>query len=199
MRLWEFDRLGAIASEQLNVNQDGLQFVSIVLGFLRMSNQDLGFDPTITTTADGRRFISIEWNGQAECFFLESPIKRALCIAGRATTCWKAYREGDDQRTTFVVKDSWQYTEQDEEGELLRAATEKDVVNVARYYHHETVRVASHVDDVHNKCSKRPRHYQGIKLSVQIVSSKVKSYRGRFKEMPEQQRCCRGKAVIQPE
>ncbi|KAH8762062.1 hypothetical protein F5883DRAFT_605912 [Diaporthe sp. PMI_573] len=82
-------------------------------------------------TLYGLQFVSI-------CFFLESPMKRALCIAGRATTCWKAYREGDDQRIMFVVKDSWQYIEQDEEGELLRAATKKDVVNVARYYHHET-------------------------------------------------------------
>jgi hypothetical protein len=34
MRLWEFDRLGGIASEQFDINKDGLQFVSAVLGFL---------------------------------------------------------------------------------------------------------------------------------------------------------------------
>jgi len=45
----------------------------------------------------------------------------------------------DEPNTRLVVKDSWQYPEREEEGELLREATEKDVVNVARYFHHETV------------------------------------------------------------
>ena len=34
MRLWEFDRLGAVASMPFDINQDGLRFVSAVLGFL---------------------------------------------------------------------------------------------------------------------------------------------------------------------
>jgi hypothetical protein len=34
MRLYEFDQLGGIASEQFDINKDGLQFVSAVLGFL---------------------------------------------------------------------------------------------------------------------------------------------------------------------
>jgi hypothetical protein len=40
------------------------------------------------------------------------------------------------------MKDSWQYPERSKEGELLRESTKKDVVNVARYYHHRTVRVS---------------------------------------------------------
>jgi len=64
------------------------------------------------------------------------------------SACWKAYREGDELQTPFVIKDSWQYPEREEEGELLREATEKGVVNVARYYHHETVRVGGEDDDV---------------------------------------------------
>lgn len=60
-------------------------------------------------------------------------------MVGRATTCWRAYREGDELQKPLFVKDSWQYPEREEEGELLREATEKEVVNLARYYHHETV------------------------------------------------------------
>ncbi|KAH6960068.1 hypothetical protein BKA56DRAFT_600408 [Ilyonectria sp. MPI-CAGE-AT-0026] len=41
----------------------------------------------------------------------------------------------------LIIKDSWQYPERDEEGELLCEATAKGVVNVARYYHHETVQI----------------------------------------------------------
>ncbi|KAK3369809.1 hypothetical protein B0T24DRAFT_488694, partial [Lasiosphaeria ovina] len=36
MRLWEFDRLGAIASDQFDINEDGLRLVSTILGFLWM-------------------------------------------------------------------------------------------------------------------------------------------------------------------
>jgi len=59
MRVWEFDRLGAIASERFDINQDGLRFVTTILGFLWMNEEQLGFDPIIITE-DGRRFIEIE-------------------------------------------------------------------------------------------------------------------------------------------
>ncbi|KAF1811423.1 hypothetical protein P152DRAFT_467085 [Eremomyces bilateralis CBS 781.70] len=103
MRLWSFDRAGAIASPSFGINMEGQQFV----------------------------------------------IRRAACVVGRATTCWKAYREGDESREPLVIKDSWQYLEREEEGLLLQEATEKNVTNVARYYHHETVCVGSEVDDVY--------------------------------------------------
>jgi hypothetical protein len=146
MRVWEFDRLGGIASERFDINQDGLQFVSTILGFLWMNEEELGFDPTIIS-AEGRRYIEIERNGQTERLIINGVMKRARCIAGRATTCWKAHREGDP-RTPLVIKDSWQYPEREEEGELLREATDKGVVNVARYYHHKTVCMRSKDDDI---------------------------------------------------
>lgn len=59
IRLWEFDRLGGIASEQFDINKEGLQFVSIILGFLWMNEEELGFDPTILTE-EGQQVIKIE-------------------------------------------------------------------------------------------------------------------------------------------
>ncbi|KAL7938254.1 hypothetical protein V8C35DRAFT_291397 [Trichoderma chlorosporum] len=146
MRIWAFDRLGGVASEQFDINKDGLRFVFIILGFLWMNDEELGFDTTIKTT-DGQRFIEIERNGSTERIIIETCTHRARCIAGRATTCWKAYRQGQPQ-TPLVVKDSWQYTERDDEGELLSEATGQGVAHVARYYHHETVFVGNVVDDV---------------------------------------------------
>jgi hypothetical protein len=61
---------------------------------------------------------------------------------------WKGYRHSDESRAPLVIKDSWQYPERDEEGKLLMEATKKGVMNVARYYHHETVQVGSINDDV---------------------------------------------------
>ncbi|KFY03126.1 hypothetical protein V490_00273 [Pseudogymnoascus sp. VKM F-3557] len=147
MRLWEFDRLGGIASSPFDINQDGLQFVSVVLGYLWMNKTQLGFDPTILE-ADGERYIEIMRHGRKERLVIDETMKRAGCVAGCATTCWKAHLADDDTRAPLVIKDSWQYPERDEEGELLREATDKEVVNVARHYCHETVHVAGERDDV---------------------------------------------------
>ncbi|KAL7794328.1 serine/threonine-protein kinase Sgk2 [Trichoderma ceciliae] len=146
MRIWEFDRLGGIASEQFDINKQGQQFVLTILGFLWMSKQDLGFDPTIITCGD-ERYIEIERDGRKERIILKKVLRRTPCIAGRATTCWQAYADQEPQ-TTLVIKDSWQYTERAEEGELLQEATERGVVNIARYYYHTTVRVGDKDDDV---------------------------------------------------
>ncbi|KAH8654677.1 hypothetical protein BGZ61DRAFT_467601, partial [Ilyonectria robusta] len=154
MRVWEFDRLGGIASEQFDINKNdgGLQFVTTILGFLWMNEDGLGFDPTIITS-DGERYIEIERDGQTQRLVIDEVMNRAPCIAGRATTCWKAHRKEDPQ-TPLVIKDSWQYTDRDEEGILVQEATEKGVVNVARYYHHETVRVHGADDDVRGNVRK---------------------------------------------
>ncbi|KKZ66871.1 hypothetical protein EMCG_07477 [[Emmonsia] crescens] len=153
MRLWEFDRLGAIASAHFDINEEGQQFVATVLGFLWMSKEQLGYDPTIVD-AEGIKYIEIERNGQRERLIIDGLMTRAQCITGRATTCWKAHREDDDSQMPLVIKDSWQYSERDEEGELLREATENNVVNVARYYHHETIRMSDKDDDVLNAVRK---------------------------------------------
>lgn len=86
MRIWEFDRLGGIASEHFDVNEDGPQFVSTILGFLWMSEEELGFDPTFMTAND-KRFIEIQRDGSTERLVIDEVMQRARCIAGRATTC----------------------------------------------------------------------------------------------------------------
>ncbi|KAF1346338.1 hypothetical protein EJ07DRAFT_169927 [Lizonia empirigonia] len=127
MRLWNFDRLGGIASSPFDINEEGLQFVSAVLGFLWLNEEQLGFDPTIIT-AGGKRYIEIERNNRTERLVLDKVIKRVSCVAGRATTCWRAHCEGDESQAPL--------------------STEKDVVNVARYYYHGTVRVSDQDDTI---------------------------------------------------
>jgi hypothetical protein len=86
MRLWIIDRLGGIASEQFDINEDGLQFVSAMLGFLWMNEEQLGFDPTIITVGD-KQYIEIERENRKEHLVIDRLIKRVPCVAGRATTC----------------------------------------------------------------------------------------------------------------
>ncbi|CRK23262.1 hypothetical protein BN1723_003017 [Verticillium longisporum] len=148
MRIWAFDRVGGIASEQFDINKDGYRFVFTVLGFLWMSEEELGFDPTILT-ANHERFIEIERNGSRERVIIDEVMLRARCIAGRATTCWKAHPEGRPGMP-LVIKDSWQYPERDQEGDLLYEVTDKGVVNVARHYYHETVQICEADDDIWN-------------------------------------------------
>ncbi|GKZ54720.1 hypothetical protein AnigIFM49718_010539 [Aspergillus niger] len=147
MRLWSFDRVGAISSTEFNINKEGSRFVVSMLGFLRMNLNDLGYDPSIITSSNGTRFIEIVRDGKLERLVLEKIIRHSACIVGRATTCWKARREGAESETPLVIKDSWQYPERKDEGVLLREATDKQVVNVARYYYHGTVQIQDKDDD----------------------------------------------------
>jgi hypothetical protein len=73
-----FDRLGGVASEQFDINQDGLQFVSTILRFLRMNEEELGFDLTFMT-ANGQRLIETERNGATERFIIDGVMKRSRC------------------------------------------------------------------------------------------------------------------------
>jgi len=171
MRLWEFDRAGMVGSEKFDINKDGFRFVTMILGFLSMNEEQLGFDPTIITVGD-KRFIQIERNGQQERLIIDELVKLAPCIVGRATTCWKAHREGDDSGTPLVIKDSWQFPERQEEGEMIREATEKNVVNVARYYYHETVSVGNQDDDVQSNVRKSLDISKGKMKRLEVLAKK---------------------------
>ncbi|KAK0760926.1 hypothetical protein N5P37_005867 [Trichoderma harzianum] len=170
MRLWSFDRLGGIASERFDVNQNPLEIVSAVLGFLMMNNEQLGYDPTIVKSGT-QRYIEVHRDGQTERLILDQLIFRQPCIVGRATTCWKAHRDGDDGETRqiFVIKDSWQYPERNEEGLMLQEATVKGVINMAKYYHHEVVQVGGTDDDIRSNVRK------GLDWTVATVSLPVDS------------------------
>ncbi|EKG09044.1 hypothetical protein MPH_13974 [Macrophomina phaseolina MS6] len=152
MRLWEFDRLGVVASESFDINADGRRFVSVILGYLWMNEEELGFDPTIIED-DGGRYMEITRDDKTERIYIEEFMKRQRSLAGRATTCWKA-RVGSKSGNQLVIKDSWEDERRPEEGLLLKEATDAKAKNVARYYHHETVHVGDAVDDVRENIRK---------------------------------------------
>ena len=87
-------------------------------------------------------------DGMPECLILDELMRGASCPVGQAMTCWKAHHEGDKSMTPLVIKDSWQYPEREDEGKFLQEATEKGVLNVARYYYHGTVQVDGKDDDI---------------------------------------------------
>lgn len=94
-----------MASSSFDINKDGLQFVSAMLGFLTMNDEQLGYDPSIISTSDEKSYIEIQRDGHCERLILEGLMKRSACVAGRATTCWKARCEGDKTNSPLVIKD----------------------------------------------------------------------------------------------
>lgn len=147
MRLWQFDRSGSSGSVSFDINKDGPRFVRIMLGYYLMSDKQLGVDPTIQYS-DGKRYIDITREGQIERLVIIEDIRKQSTVVGRATTCWRAHCGENSSGKHLVIKDSWQYTERSEEGELIRKATENGVQNIARYYHHETVQIDGKDDDI---------------------------------------------------
>jgi hypothetical protein len=103
MRAWRYDRGAIYTAPPFNVNEDGRRFVTVVLGYYLMRDDDLGFDPSIVR--DGKkRYILVVRDGVEERFFIEKAMHRQAYILGRATTCWKAM--GQDDTISFVIKDS---------------------------------------------------------------------------------------------
>lgn len=133
MGLWSFDRLGGIASERFDVKRSPLEFITVVLGFLMMNNEQLGYDPLIVQYRT-QRYIEGRRDGQIERFISDELIFRQPCIVGRATACWKVHRNGDKGETkqTFVIEDSWHYPQRNEEGWMIQEATVKGVTNMAK-------------------------------------------------------------------
>lgn len=114
-----------------------------------MAQEELGFAPTIRRKVNHEKPIEVERNVSKQRVIIGKVMLQARCIAGRATTCWRAHPEGRLE-TLGVIKDLWQYPEREEEGEMFSKVTEKGVTHVARYYHHETVQVHGMDDDIRN-------------------------------------------------
>ena len=81
---------------------------------------------------------------------------------------------GMNYKRLLFVKDSWHYPEW-EEGELVHEAMDKGVVNVARYYHHEIIRMAGEDDGVYRNVRKELDIIKAINYNVRrpIVSPNI--------------------------
>ncbi|TFY73314.1 hypothetical protein EWM64_g10698, partial [Hericium alpestre] len=47
LTVWHVDRSGALASEVFNVHEEPLKFIKVIVGFLMLKPEDLGWDPTM--------------------------------------------------------------------------------------------------------------------------------------------------------
>ena len=87
MRLWEFDRLGATTSEAFDIHQNGLFFVKILLSFLWMNDEQLGFDPGLVEVGS-QRFVEVNKDGKEERLIITETLRiHSWYVAGQAATC----------------------------------------------------------------------------------------------------------------
>ncbi|KAI7939352.1 hypothetical protein MJO29_014088 [Puccinia striiformis f. sp. tritici] len=180
MRLWQFDRSGAMGSQSIDIREtkENLnEFVALILLFLTATNEVLGFDPTFVEIGDQAsantprpQKILINTEPYPQELIIDYNIFRASGICGRGTTCWQAHLSGD-RRQKFLVKDSWQPRHHKEEGDMLRDVTVQNIPHLARYHHHEDVYVANQLVDIEPHVRGGINYRSGQKFQSSDVSA----------------------------
>lgn len=123
IELWAFDRSGLYCSDVFDIRSDFVQFLSVLLSYQRMTDQDLGKMNMVEKDKDGSYIIL---DGVAmpslEKLYLEThPIASRQGLVGAGTTCYRA-RMPDSDRWDYVFKLKWRWARERPEDELLRLA-----------------------------------------------------------------------------
>jgi Fungal protein kinase len=128
-----FDRAGALHSKLFDINDYPSDFIRLVVGLSSCSNTLLGYDPTITSEAEGR-FIHVN---NTRYKILETEFIGDM-IRGRGTVCYRVSWEGQE----YAIKDVWaDMSRTHTEVEFLKAAG--NIKGVPTYIDHMTVRIDS--------------------------------------------------------
>ncbi|KAI1422663.1 FunK1 protein kinase [Xylaria sp. FL1777] len=128
IELWVFDRTGLYCSDVFDVRKEFNQFLSAILSYQRMTDQDLG-KSNIIETDKGGNYITLDSVGVPSLrkLYLESqPIASRKHLVGTATTCYRA-RTPDSTRWDYVVKFKWRWARDRPEDELLTLVKKKRV------------------------------------------------------------------------
>ncbi|CAH0046051.1 unnamed protein product [Clonostachys solani] len=128
IELWVFDRSGLYCSDVFDVRKDFVQFLSIILSYQRMTNQDLG-NINIIEADKGGSYITLDSVAMPSLgrLYLESqPIASREGLVGNGTTCYRA-RMPDSNQWDYVLKFKWRWARERPEDELLRLAKKKCV------------------------------------------------------------------------
>jgi serine/threonine protein kinase len=128
IELWVFDRSGLYCSDVFSVQKDFVQFLSVILSYQRMTDQDLGNINVIRTDNSGSYITLDDALGPLSGkLYLESqPIAFREALVGTGTTCYRAKMPGSD-RWNYVLKFKWRWARERSEDELLKLARKKHV------------------------------------------------------------------------
>ncbi|KAG5742870.1 hypothetical protein H9Q70_014412 [Fusarium xylarioides] len=128
IELWAFDRSGLYCSDVFDVRKDFIQFLSIILSYQRMTDQDLGKISIIETDKGGSYIIldSVLMPSLGKLYLESQPIASREGLVGTGTTCYRA-RMPDSNRWNYVLKFKWRWARERPEDELLKLVKAKRV------------------------------------------------------------------------
>ncbi|KAI5923465.1 FunK1 protein kinase [Camillea tinctor] len=126
IELWVFDRSGLYCSDLFDVQKDFVQFLSIILSYQRMTDQDLGKTNIIKTDKGGSYIIldSVVMPSLGKLYLESQPIASREDLVGTGTTCYRA-KMPNSNRWNYVLKFKWRWARDRPEDELLKLAKMK--------------------------------------------------------------------------
>ncbi|KAI0967699.1 FunK1 protein kinase [Xylaria arbuscula] len=135
IEFWVFDRSGLYCSNLFDIQKDFIQFLSIVLSYQRMTDQDLGRINIIETDKSGSYIVL---NRVVKLYLESQPITSREDLVGTGTTCYRA-RMPDSNRWNYVLKFKWRWAKERPEDELLKLAKEKRVWGAVSLDYYEEI------------------------------------------------------------
>ncbi|TFK48362.1 hypothetical protein OE88DRAFT_518314 [Heliocybe sulcata] len=128
VRLYQFDRAGAMYSSEYKLGEDAVTFVQIVLAISTMNEYDLGLDDRIFWR-DNTCYFDPSRTGLTRYRVLnpDTPFQRCA-IRGRGTTCWHV--EDQEDKDQFLAKFAWRTEERYPEWKHLMKVQESGLRHV---------------------------------------------------------------------
>lgn len=110
VELWAFDRSGLYCSDVFDIRENFAKFLSVILSYQRMADQELG-KLSIIEAGEGGSYISldsVEMPSLAKLYLESQPIASRERLVGTGTTCYRA-RRPDSDRWDYVLKFKWRW------------------------------------------------------------------------------------------
>ncbi|KAI0403529.1 FunK1 protein kinase [Xylaria palmicola] len=137
VELWVFDRSGLYCSDLFDIQEDFIQFLSIILSYQRMTDQDLGKSNIIKTDESGS-YIILNSVALGKLYLENQPIASCKDLVGTGTTCYRA-RMPDSNQWNYVLKFKWRWARERPEDELLKLAKKKNVWGAVSLDYYEEI------------------------------------------------------------
>ncbi|KID81155.1 serine/threonine-protein kinase Sgk2 [Metarhizium guizhouense ARSEF 977] len=146
IELWVFDRSGLYCSDVFDVQKDFIRFLSVILSYQRMTDQDLGkLDIIETDRAGGYMMLDGAEMPSLRKIYLESqPIASREGLVGTGTTCYRV-RSPESRRWSSVLKLKWRWARERPENELLQLASESRVWGAVSLDYYKEVESTAHL------------------------------------------------------
>ncbi|KAI1779308.1 FunK1 protein kinase [Hypoxylon cercidicola] len=140
IELWVFDRSGLYCSDMFDIQKDFVQFLSVILSYQWMTDQELGKINIIKTDKDGSYIIlgRVGMPSLGKLYLKSQPIASREDLVGSGTTCYRA-RTPDSERWNHVLKFKWRWARERPEDKLLKLAKERCVWGAISLDHYEEV------------------------------------------------------------